>query len=75
MGLVSTKSARLEDDDEILARLDEASAHLDLDQLAVSPQCGFASVWHGNEITEDVQWRKLELVGRVAHAVWGSASR
>jgi len=71
MGLVSSKVPRLEDEDEIVARLEEAAGFLDMSQLAVSPQCGFASVWHGNEITEDVQWRKLELVARVADRVWG----
>ena len=63
IGLVSTKVGTLESEDEILVRLDEASGHLDLGQLAISPQCGFASVWHGNEITEDNQWRKLEARG------------
>ncbi len=73
IGLVSTKVGTLESEDEILVRLDEASGHLDLGQLAISPQCGFASVWHGNEITEDQQWRKLELVARVADRAWGQA--
>jgi 5-methyltetrahydropteroyltriglutamate--homocysteine methyltransferase len=73
IGLVSTKVGTLESEDEILTRLDEAASHLDLGQLAVSPQCGFASVWHGNEITEDQQWRKLELVARVADRAWGRA--
>ena len=71
MGLVSTKVGGLEEEDEIVARLDRAATFLDPDQLAVSPQCGFASVWHGNEITEDQQWRKLELVARVAERFWG----
>jgi 5-methyltetrahydropteroyltriglutamate--homocysteine methyltransferase len=71
MGLVSSKVPRLEDEDEIVARLEEAAGFLDMNQLALSPQCGFASVWHGNEITEDVQWRKLELVASVADRVWG----
>ena len=70
MGLVSSKTARLETDDEILRRLDEASAFLDVDQLAISTQCGFASTWHGNEIDADTMWRKLELVARVADRVW-----
>ena len=73
IGLVSTKVGTLESEDEILTRLDEAASHLDLGQLAISPQCGFASVWHGNEITEDQQWRKLELVARVADRAWGRA--
>jgi 5-methyltetrahydropteroyltriglutamate--homocysteine methyltransferase len=71
MGLVSSKRRELETDDEIVRRLDEAAAFLPTDQLALSTQCGFASVIEGNEIDEDTQWRKLELVVRVADRVWG----
>jgi 5-methyltetrahydropteroyltriglutamate--homocysteine methyltransferase len=71
MGIVSSKTRELESADELLRRLDEASRHLPLDQLAISPQCGFASVVEGNEIDEDTQWRKLELVANVADRVWG----
>lgn len=71
MGLVSSKRRELEPEDEIVRRLDEAAGHLPLEQLAVSTQCGFASVIEGNEIDEDAQWRKLELVARVADRVWG----
>ncbi len=71
MGLVSTKTPALETEDDLLRRLDEASAYLPLEQLALSPQCGFASVIEGNEIDEETQWRKLELVARVADRVWG----
>ena len=60
----------LESEGEILRRLEEASAYLPFDQLAVSTQCGFASVIEGNEIDVDTQWRKLELVARVADRVW-----
>ena len=74
MGLVSTKVPRMESDEELLRQIDAAASLLDVSQLAISPQCGFASVWHGNEITEDTQWRKLELVGRVAERVWGTPS-
>jgi 5-methyltetrahydropteroyltriglutamate--homocysteine methyltransferase len=71
MGLVSTKSPLLEDEDDLLRRLDEAASLAGgMDRLAISPQCGFASVMVGNEIDEDVQWRKLELVGRVADRLW-----
>lgn len=69
-GLVSTKKERLESEDEVLARMDDASRFLDLDQLAVSPQCGFASTMEGNLLDEDTQWRKLELIGRVADRLW-----
>lgn len=67
MGIVSTKTAELEDEDDLLRRMVEAAAFAGgMDRLAISPQCGFASVLPGNEIDEDVQWRKLELVARVA---------
>lgn len=70
MGIVSTKVCELETADEILRRIDVASSYLDTEQLAISPQCGFASVWEGNQIDEDMQWRKLDLVARVADRVW-----
>jgi methionine synthase II (cobalamin-independent) len=70
LGLVSTKVPELENDDDTVRRLEQASRYLPLDQLAISPQCGFASVWEGNLIDEDTQWRKLELVARVADRVW-----
>jgi len=70
MGLVSSKRRELESEDEVLRKLDETSNYLPLDQLALSTQCGFASVIEGNEIDEDTQWRKLELVARVADRVW-----
>ena len=74
MGIVSSKIRRLEDEDELVRRMDEAATFVGgLDRLAISPQCGFASVMIGNEIDEDVQWRKLALVGRVADRLWGSA--
>jgi 5-methyltetrahydropteroyltriglutamate--homocysteine methyltransferase len=70
MGLVSSKRQELEAEDNVLQRLEEASRHLPLEQLALSTQCGFASVLEGNEIDEETQWRKLELVARVADRVW-----
>ncbi len=72
MGIVSSKTRELEDEDDLLRRMDEAASIVGgLDRLAISPQCGFASVMVGNETDEDVQWRKLELVGRVADRLWG----
>jgi 5-methyltetrahydropteroyltriglutamate--homocysteine methyltransferase len=72
LGLVSTKTADMETDDEIVRKVEEASKYLPLDQLAVSPQCGFESMASDNHIdAQDVQWRKLELVGRVADRIWG----
>jgi 5-methyltetrahydropteroyltriglutamate--homocysteine methyltransferase len=71
MGLVSTKTTAVEREDELLRRMDEAAAIVGgMDHLAISPQCGFASVIIGNETDEDTQWRKLELVGRVADRIW-----
>jgi 5-methyltetrahydropteroyltriglutamate--homocysteine methyltransferase len=72
LGLVSTKSPALEDKDALKRRLDAASRHVDLDRLAVSPQCGFASVAEGNPITPQAQEAKLRLVVELAHEVWGT---
>ena len=73
MGIVSTKTRELEDEETLLRRLDEAGSFVGgTDRLAISPQCGFASVIAGNEIDEGVQWRKLELVARVADRLWGA---
>jgi 5-methyltetrahydropteroyltriglutamate--homocysteine methyltransferase len=72
MGLVSTKTPALEAEDDLLRRMEEAAVVAGgLERLAISPQCGFASVMVGNEIDEDAQWRKLELVARVADRLWG----
>ena len=72
MGIVSTKTPELEREDDLVRKLEEAASFLggDLGRLAISPQCGFASVLVGNEIDEDTQWRKLDLVARVADRVW-----
>jgi 5-methyltetrahydropteroyltriglutamate--homocysteine methyltransferase len=70
MGIVSTKSPELESEDVLLSHLDEAGQFLDTEQLALCPQCGFASEAGGNDMDEDTQWRKLELVARVADRVW-----
>jgi len=71
LGLVSTKTAQIEDKTELKRRLDEAAKFLPLDRLAVSPQCGFASVDSGNPVTPECQRRKLELVCAVARDIWG----
>jgi 5-methyltetrahydropteroyltriglutamate--homocysteine methyltransferase len=71
MGIISTKSPELESEDVLLGHLEEAGRFLDAEQLALCPQCGFASEAGGNDVDEDTQWRKLELVGRVADRVWG----
>jgi 5-methyltetrahydropteroyltriglutamate--homocysteine methyltransferase len=73
MGILSTKTPVLEAEDDLLRKVDVAAGFVDggLDRLAISPQCGFASVMVGNEIDEDTQWHKLELVARVADRLWG----
>jgi len=72
MGIVSTKTPALEDEEELVQRMEAAASHVGgMDRLAISPQCGFASVMVGNEIDEDAQWRKLALVARVADRIWG----
>ena len=72
MGLVSSKRRELEYEDDLVRRMEDAAAIAGgMDRLAISPQCGFASVMVGNEIDEETQWRKLELVGRVAERIWG----
>jgi methionine synthase II (cobalamin-independent) len=71
LGLVTTKSGRLESKDELKRRIDEAARHAPLDQLALSGQCGFASTEEGNVLTEDEQWAKLRLIVETADEVWG----
>lgn len=71
LGLVSSKRPELERKEDLLQRIDEAAKIVPLDQLALSPQCGFASTMEGNLLTEDHQWAKLELVAETARAVWG----
>jgi methionine synthase II (cobalamin-independent) len=70
LGLVTTKTPELEQAGDLLARIDAASEYIDADRLAISPQCGFASVEQGNPIGPDDQRRKLELVVEVAEAAW-----
>ena len=71
LGLVSSKRPDLERKDDILRRIDEAARFIPLDQLAISPQCGFASTMEGNLLSENQQWAKLQLVVDTAHEVWG----
>ena len=72
LGLVTTKVGALEDTDDLRRRIDEASRHLPLEQLALSPQCGFSSTVHGNDIARESQAAKLRLVVETAAAVWGA---
>lgn len=70
LGLVSTKTAELEAADSIRERIEEAARHLPLENLALSPQCGFASTMEGNTLGEEAQWAKIRLVNEVAASVW-----
>jgi 5-methyltetrahydropteroyltriglutamate--homocysteine methyltransferase len=70
LGLVTSKSGTLESKDHIKRRLDEASKFIDLDQLCLSPQCGFASTEEGNALAEDEQWAKLRMIVEIAEEVW-----
>ena len=70
LGLVSSKTARLEDKGFLKQRIDQAAKYVPLENLCLSPQCGFSSTHHGNALTPDEQWRKLELVVEVAGEVW-----
>lgn len=71
LGLVTTKTGELENPDELARRVDEAARIVPLADLAVSPQCGFASEVQGNPLTWDDQRRKLDLTVSVAQRVWG----
>jgi 5-methyltetrahydropteroyltriglutamate--homocysteine methyltransferase len=73
LGLVSSKTAVLEDKTALRARIEEASRHVSLDRLAVSPQCGFASIDTGNPVTAQAQEAKLRLVVELARDIWGEA--
>jgi 5-methyltetrahydropteroyltriglutamate--homocysteine methyltransferase len=73
LGLVSTKTPALEKKDDLKRRIDEAGRYVPVENLCISPQCGFASTHHGNLLTEAEQWRKLELVVETAREVWGGA--
>jgi 5-methyltetrahydropteroyltriglutamate--homocysteine methyltransferase len=70
LGLVTTKSGKLENKDDVKRRIDEATKFAPLDQLALSPQCGFASTEEGNVLAEEEQWAKLRMVVELADEVW-----
>ena len=71
LGLVTSKSGRLESKDEIKRRINEATKYVPLEQLCISPQCGFASTEEGNILAEDEQWAKLRMIVEIAEEVWG----
>ena len=70
LGLVSTKTGELESEDFIKRRIDEAAKYVPLEDLCLSPQCGFSSTHHGNRLSEGEQWRKLERIVKIAKEVW-----
>ncbi len=71
LGLVTTKKGQLENKDDLKRRIDAAAKYVDMEQLCLSPQCGFASTLQGNLLTEDEQFAKLRLVVETAREVWG----
>jgi 5-methyltetrahydropteroyltriglutamate--homocysteine methyltransferase len=71
LGLVSSKTPQMESQDDLRSRIDEAAQYIDLDQLALSPQCGFASTVAGNPITVNDEKAKLAMIVEVAGKVWG----
>ncbi len=71
LGLVTSKTGTLEKRDDILRRIDEAAKFAPIDQLCLSPQCGFASTEEGNVLAENEQWAKLELIVKISEEVWG----
>ena len=73
LGLVSSKVADMEQPDQLIRRIEEASRYVPVENLALSPQCGFASAMEGNLLTEEQQWRKLQLVVDTARRVWKDA--
>ena len=71
LGLVTSKSGTLESKDELKRRIDEAAKYVSIDQLCLSPQCGFASTEEGNILTEEQQWAKLRMIVELSEEVWG----
>jgi 5-methyltetrahydropteroyltriglutamate--homocysteine methyltransferase len=71
LGLITTKSPEMESRSDLIRRIEEAGQYMPLENMCLSPQCGFSSTLHGNEISEDDQWAKLELVVKTAVDVWG----
>jgi 5-methyltetrahydropteroyltriglutamate--homocysteine methyltransferase len=71
LGLVTSKSGVLEKKDDIKRRIDEATKYVPLEQLCLSPQCGFASTEEGNVLAEEEQWAKLRMIVELADEVWG----
>jgi 5-methyltetrahydropteroyltriglutamate--homocysteine methyltransferase len=70
LGLVTTKVGDMESTDELKRRVEEAARYMPMENMCLSPQCGFSSTVHGNDISEANQWAKLELVVNTAHEIW-----
>ncbi|MCW9733498.1 5-methyltetrahydropteroyltriglutamate--homocysteine S-methyltransferase [Avibacterium sp. 20-15] len=73
LGLITSKDGNLEDKNEIIKRIQEAAQYVDINQLCLSPQCGFASTEEGNILTEEQQWNKLDFIREIVEEVWGKA--
>jgi methionine synthase II (cobalamin-independent) len=71
LGLITNKVGALEDEADIKRRIEEATKYVALEQLALSPQCGFASTEEGNVLAESEQWAKLRMAVEIAEEVWG----
>jgi 5-methyltetrahydropteroyltriglutamate--homocysteine methyltransferase len=74
LGLVTSKTGTLESKDSIRRRIDDATKYADLDQLCLSPQCGFASTEEGNTLAEEEQWAKLRMIVEIAEEIWGKSA-
>jgi len=71
LGLITSKSGRLESKDDVKRRIEQAAKFVSLEQLCLSPQCGFASTEEGNILAEDEQWAKLRMIVELSEEVWG----
>lgn len=71
LGIVTSKSGTLESPDDLIKRVNDAAKYMPLENMALSPQCGFSSTVHGNQLTADQQWAKLETIVNVARTIWG----
>ncbi len=74
LGLITSKVGDLESQQDLIQRVNQAAKYVPLERLCLSPQCGFSSTVHGNEITQDDQWAKLELVVNTARTIWGDSA-
>jgi methionine synthase II (cobalamin-independent) len=71
LGVVTSKTGDLESKEFIIGRIKEAAQYIPLENMCLSPQCGFSSTAHGNELTQDAQWAKLEMIVNISKEVWG----